>query len=1238
MEGERPADPSLGQGGKGQRFSLQLVGSLAVHQLTTMPMLPWVVAEVRRRSARGSGSRRVRLQVWQGWVRCVAAASSKPDQLPSGTVFQHRAQHIHKLLHHSGDPSYFAYLTKSQAAQQPQHSLCFVFRVSDHTLVPEIINTIRQAGKAVRQEETQIRVHDDDSFAQKYEVLFVGKVTVAHKKAPPALIDECIEKFNHLLDHDTDGKKGGAGQKQTESPQTENSRFLSSKFPTPLVQKRNKSAPKLTTQEAVPVTQSQSILEKSGSLDMSSGLDYDGVNSGGLLEARKRAVSAPNIVQPTNMKANRTMLFTIGQSEVYLISPDTKKVTIEKHFKEISFCSQGIKYVDHFGFICRESPDSGSHHYVCYVFQCTNEALVDEIMLTLKQAFTAAAVHQNLKIQAQPCEGCPMSSLHKLCEKIEGLHPSKAKVEIQKHLSSFNNKDQGSIFEGVQKMKPKNELEENELVLSMLRELYEAKQKLHIHNGDPKQNSQSSQPSNQNEQQSLSGRFRLDNFKIKAKKSLAESLENILSMGGSRLKSQASAESTVSENTTLSLSSSDISKDACLDDTDDQAPSISPVKSHGSTGDLLQDLDNSMELPEPVFRRRANTFSYMPSSVEQPQLKMDEMPSFPKPKLMSLDISNTRGKSPQSRLHRSVDHLRSSTSTPNFFKYLKTSSSGRDGGLILKKSASQLSGLRARLPASTSTPNFLKFLVPVALNHSTKSDYESRPSPGRGSNGNLVRNRRQSWRQQIFLRVASPQKGCESPCRHDDHSDAGEVTSRASLAATCSDSYLGAVAEERKRTSGELRDLWRKAILQQILLLRMEKENQKLQASESDLQNKRLKLDYEEITLCLKEVTLVWEKMLTLPARPMVKFDMENIHAAMGQGVPRQHRGEIWKLLAEQYQLRYRLPVKQRPKDTPYEELLKQLTSHQHAILIDLGRTFPTHPYFTTPLGAGQLSLYNLLKAYSLLDQEVGYCQGLSFVAGILLLHMSEEDAFHMLKFLMYDVGLRKQYRPDMIILQIQMYQLSRLLHDYHRDLYCHFEENEISPSLYAAPWFLTVFASQFPLGFVARVFDMIFLQGSEVIFKVALSLLGSHKPLILQHESLESIIDFIKCTLPNLGLVQMEKTINQVFEMDLSKQLQAYEVEYHVLQDELIDSSPAMSENERLEKLEKSNNSLRKQNSDLLEELEVAHTKIESLEATVKSLLSNEGKLKQTICTLELERAALLVTVKEFQKQVPNT
>jgi TBC1 domain-containing protein 4 len=35
----------------------------------------------------------------------------------------------------------------------------------------------------------------------------------------------------------------------------------------------------------------------------------------------------------------------------------------------------------------------------------------------------------------------------------------------------------------------------------------------------------------------------------------------------------------------------------------------------------------------------------------------------------------------------------------------------------------------------------------------------------------------------------------------------------------------------------------------------------------------------------------------------------------------------------------------------------------------------------------------------------VGYCQGLSFIAGVLLLHLEEEQAFDMLKFLMYDMG-----------------------------------------------------------------------------------------------------------------------------------------------------------------------------------------------------------------------------------------
>lgn len=88
-------------------------------------------------------------------------------------------------------------------------------------------------------------------------------------------------------------------------------------------------------------------------------------------------------------------------------------------------------------------------------------------------------------------------------------------------------------------------------------------------------------------------------------------------------------------------------------------------------------------------------------------------------------------------------------------------------------------------------------------------------------------------------------------------------------------------------------------------------------------------------------------------------------------------------------------------------------------------------------------------------------------------LQVEETQAFFLLRHLMFRRGMRNQYLPDMISLQIKLYQLSRLLHDQLPDLYNHFDFYEVAPTLYAAPWLLTVFASQFPLGFVTRVFGM---------------------------------------------------------------------------------------------------------------------------------------------------------------------
>lgn len=75
-----------------------------------------------------------------------------------------------------------------------------------------------------------------------------------------------------------------------------------------------------------------------------------------------------------------------------------------------------------------------------------------------------------------------------------------------------------------------------------------------------------------------------------------------------------------------------------------------------------------------------------------------------------------------------------------------------------------------------------------------------------------------------------------------------------------------------------------------------------------------------------------------------------------------------------------------------YRELLDETSSHEKLILRDLARTFPGHQYFKERGGAGQEGLFNVVKAYSLYDPEVGYCQGLAFVVGPLLLNVRVMD------------------------------------------------------------------------------------------------------------------------------------------------------------------------------------------------------------------------------------------------------
>ena len=102
-------------------------------------------------------------------------------------------------------------------------------------------------------------------------------------------------------------------------------------------------------------------------------------------------------------------------------------------------------------------------------------------------------------------------------------------------------------------------------------------------------------------------------------------------------------------------------------------------------------------------------------------------------------------------------------------------------------------------------------------------------------------------------------------------------------------------------------------------------------------------------------------------------------------GVPPPLRGVVWPsiagandaLLKEEYQ---RLCGER----SPYEGLINK----------DIGRSFPNVDMFREKDGEGQQMLGRVLKCFSLYDNKIGYCQGLGFVVGPLLMHMTEADAF----------------------------------------------------------------------------------------------------------------------------------------------------------------------------------------------------------------------------------------------------
>ncbi|CAN6448707.1 unnamed protein product [Victoria cruziana] len=314
--------------------------------------------------------------------------------------------------------------------------------------------------------------------------------------------------------------------------------------------------------------------------------------------------------------------------------------------------------------------------------------------------------------------------------------------------------------------------------------------------------------------------------------------------------------------------------------------------------------------------------------------------------------------------------------------------------------------------------------------------------------------------------------------------------------------------------------------------------------------------------------TRKWRKMIGAGSSDWKRYVRRKplvVKRRVRKGIPDCLRGLVWQLLSGSRDLLLMNPG-------VYEQLvIYENSPSELEIIRDISRTFPSHIFFQQRHGPGQRSLYNVLKAYSVYDRDVGYVQGMGFLAGLLLLYMSEEDAFWLLVALLkgaVHAPMEGLYLAGLPLVQQYLFQFDQLVKEQLPRLGEHFSREAINPSMYASQWFITVFTYSFPFSLALRIWDVFLQEGVKIIFRVGLALLKyCHDNLVkLPFEKLvHALRNFPEDALDPDTLLPMAYSIK------VSRRLEELKLEYRKRFDPVSQQSQASrSESEGL-KLKKS-------------------------------------------------------------------
>ncbi|KAI9197289.1 rab-GTPase-TBC domain-containing protein [Polychytrium aggregatum] len=248
-----------------------------------------------------------------------------------------------------------------------------------------------------------------------------------------------------------------------------------------------------------------------------------------------------------------------------------------------------------------------------------------------------------------------------------------------------------------------------------------------------------------------------------------------------------------------------------------------------------------------------------------------------------------------------------------------------------------------------------------------------------------------------------------------------------------------------------------------------------------------------------KELESKW--ISVLDRWPQALKQKRKLKKLVRSGIPQSLRGRVWMTLAnvDQYRREGEFERLQQQEPTPIFEVIDR----------DIHRCYPNHSMFSEANGDGQVSLRNILQAYAIYNPEVGYCQGMGFLVGMMLMHLQAEDAFWLLVASL-DRYSQGYYTPTMSKLLSDANVFQSLLKTHSRRLWKHMNNQEVTPLMYMTQWFLTLYTTVLPWPTVLRIWDMFYMQGVKVLFRTGLAIMRILEPSLLKSPTTADLVTLL--------------------------------------------------------------------------------------------------------------------------------